>query len=209
MSREADRALVAGFVEEVQNGHNPDLLDKFISPDHVDHSGMLPPDQSVGLEGPRQFFKMVLAAFPDTHMTIHDQMAEGGKVVTRKTFSGTHEGEFMGISATGKKVEMNVIDIMQVDDGKITAHWAVADMNGHDDATRRRSASRSGVTEAVIAVDEGSPTANGVRMSQMPMAPSLFMQNVEPDRQLVCRSLRNESHTTWVLRQPGAPTWFS
>ena len=46
MSTEADKAVVTGFVQEVQNGHNPDAIDKFLSPDHVDHSGMLPPEQT-------------------------------------------------------------------------------------------------------------------------------------------------------------------
>ncbi len=48
----------------------------------------------------------------------------------RKTFSGTHQGEFIGIDPTDKPVEFNVIDIHRVVDGKITEHWAVADMLG-------------------------------------------------------------------------------
>ena len=59
---------------------------------------------------------------------VHDQVAEGDKVVTRKTFNGTHKGDFMGIPATNKRVEFGIIDIMRVSNGRIAEHWAVADL---------------------------------------------------------------------------------
>ena len=127
MSTVENKAIVRRFVDEVQNRHDLGALDELFSPDFVDHSGISP---SPGLEGTKQFFTMFFTAFPDIQATIHDQIAEGSKVVTRKTFHGTHQGEFMGIPPTGKRVAIDVIDIFRISDGKITAHWAVADMLG-------------------------------------------------------------------------------
>jgi steroid delta-isomerase-like uncharacterized protein len=66
-------------------------------------------------------------AFPDSRVTIDDMIAEGDQVVTKKTFRGTHEGEFAGIPPTGKTVELQFVDIMRVHNGKIVEHWNCID----------------------------------------------------------------------------------
>lgn len=125
MSLQANKALVHRFVEEVQNQHNLAALNRFYSPDFVDHSGITDPPTRAGS---REFFAMVFAAFPDMHFIIRQQLAEGDKVVTHKTFRGTHQGPFMGIPATGKQVTFDVIDIFTIADGILTEHRAVSDM---------------------------------------------------------------------------------
>lgn len=122
---EENKALVRRFVEEVQSQHNLAALDELFSQDFIDHSGMTNPPT---LEGSRQFFTMMFAAFPDMHMTIRQQLAEGDKVMTHKTLQGTHQGSFMGIPATGNEVSVDIIDIFTVTDGQITEHWTVGDM---------------------------------------------------------------------------------
>jgi len=125
MSLAQNKALVRRFVEEVQSQHNLAVLDELFSPDFVDHSGMTNPPT---LEGSRQFFTMMFAAFPDMKMTIHQQLAEGDKVRTYKTLQGTHQGPFMGIPATGNEVSIDVIDIFTVEGDLMTEHWTVGDM---------------------------------------------------------------------------------
>ena len=127
---EQNKAVIRRFVEEVQSRHNLDAVDDLFSPDCKDHSGALPPGIPNNPAGFKQFFGMLNTAFPDIQATIHGQVAEGDKVVTRKTFTGTHLGDFMGIPATGKPVAFGVIDIMRVVDGKITDHWGIADQMG-------------------------------------------------------------------------------
>jgi predicted ester cyclase len=61
---------------------------------------------------------------------IHDQIAEGDKVVTRKVFHGTHHGELMGVAPTGREVQIEVIDIVRVEGGQIVEHWNVVDRLG-------------------------------------------------------------------------------
>ena len=57
-------------------------------------------------------------------------IAEGDKVVTRKTLHGTHEGDFMGIPSTGKRVAFDVIDIVRYGNGQLVEHWNVVDQLG-------------------------------------------------------------------------------
>ena len=122
---EENKAFIRRLVEEVQNGHNPDKLDELLAPTFVNHTtgGGAP----ATAEGAKQYHYMMFAAFPDLKVTIHSQAAEGDKVWTYKTFEATHQGEFMGIPASGKRISWDVIDIMIVSGGKITEHWAVAD----------------------------------------------------------------------------------
>jgi predicted ester cyclase len=79
-------------------------------------------------ETPRQLFKMMLGAFPDFRATVDEILEDGDKIVARVTFSGTHEGEFMGMPASGNQVAWNAIDILQFRDDKVVAHWGVMDM---------------------------------------------------------------------------------
>lgn len=128
MSTEENKALVKRFIEEVQNQHKLDLVNELFDPNYKDHAsgpGIVP-----GIEGFKQSYGMMLRAFPDLHATIHDQIAEGDKVVTRKTFSGTHKGDFMGMPPTGKQGETGVIDIFRVVGGRIVEHWMQADFLG-------------------------------------------------------------------------------
>ena len=101
---------------------------KHRNPDVVDHSR--PPGIAEGAEGVRQQFDGFRRAFPDFRAEILDQIARGDKVVTRKVFHGTHEGELMGIPPTGREVEIHVIDIVRLADGRIVEHWNIVDRLG-------------------------------------------------------------------------------
>ena len=79
-------------------------------------------------DGVGQYFRMLLAAFPDMRMDAKDLIASGDKAVARVRVSGTHKGEFMGIPATGKSVSVKLIDITRSgDDGLAHEHWGVVD----------------------------------------------------------------------------------
>jgi predicted ester cyclase len=71
-----------------------------------------------------------VAAFPDQHSTIDDQLAEGDKVATRATIRATHRGEFMGIAPTGKHVAFTGILISRVEEGKMAETWTYVDTLG-------------------------------------------------------------------------------
>ena len=123
---EANKALICRLVEEIQNQHNVDAFDEFFAPSFVNYDPL--PGLPGTLEGAKQLHRMLFTAFPDLKMTIHEQAAEGDRVWTRKTATGTHQGEFFGIPATGKPVSWKIIDIMSIRNGKVTEHWVVADV---------------------------------------------------------------------------------
>ena len=129
MSTEQNKALVRQMVEEIFNRGNMSLADEFLAPDFVEREE-LPPGIPRGREGFKQLTTIFRSAFPDFKVTIDDLVAEGDKVVIRATWSGTHEGEFMGVPPTGKSVSFGVIDIMRVDGGKFVEHWGQMDSMG-------------------------------------------------------------------------------
>lgn len=128
MSAANNIALVRHFVEEAQTRHNLAAVDEYMSLDFVDHS--VPPGLPADREGVKMQFSMFFKALPDLHAIIHDQVADENKVVTRKTLRGTHQGELLGIPPSGKSVDIEVIDILAVKDGKITDHWNLVDQLG-------------------------------------------------------------------------------
>jgi steroid delta-isomerase-like uncharacterized protein len=100
-----------------------------LADDFVEHEELppFPPTK----EGVRAFFEMFRAAFPDLRMHAEDLLTDGDKVVARVRFTGTHEGEFMGMPATGKSIDVEAIDIVRFgDDGLAREHWGVMDAMG-------------------------------------------------------------------------------
>jgi predicted ester cyclase len=76
-----------------------------------------------GREANRTFWAGFFAALPDLTATMEDLIIAGDRVVGRFVYRGTHAGEFMGIPATGRSVEMRSIDIWRVDNGMFVEHW--------------------------------------------------------------------------------------
>ena len=89
---ERNKAVVRRFIEEVQNEKNWVSYDELNAPDFVNLSA--PPGVPSDREGGKMFLGAFLNAFPDCQFTIDDMIAEGDRVATKKTFSGTHTGEF-------------------------------------------------------------------------------------------------------------------
>jgi steroid delta-isomerase-like uncharacterized protein len=116
------------MIEECQEPGDLAKVDYFFSPQFVNRAEV--PGVPADREGVRIIFGAFKAAFPDLRIVVHDQVAEGDRVVTRKSFHGTHQGDFMGIPPTGKQVAFDVIDILRVEDGKLAEHWNVVDQLG-------------------------------------------------------------------------------
>ena len=123
------KALARDMYEAMVPGQDVDaLVDRYMAEDFVEHEVI--PGMDSTRDTPRQMFAMMFAAFPDFHIVIHDMLQDGDKVASRVTFSGTHQGDFMGLPASGNHVEWDVIDILQFRDDQVIAHWGVMDMAG-------------------------------------------------------------------------------
>jgi steroid delta-isomerase-like uncharacterized protein len=122
MSTEENKALARRVLEEMFNKGNLDLADEVFAPDYVDHDPAMPEDIR-GPEGFKEYVSIFRTAFPDLHIEIEDQVAEGDKVVTRWTGTGTHEGDLMGIAPTGNKVTLPGMEIVRISGGKLAEGW--------------------------------------------------------------------------------------
>lgn len=121
------QALTREMFDSMTAGADVDaIVDRFMAEDFVEHEAV--PGMDNTRETPRQLFKMMLAAFPDFGIDVHDLLQDGDKVVARLTFRGTHQGEFMGVAASGNHIEWPAIDILQFRDDQAIAHWGVMDM---------------------------------------------------------------------------------
>ena len=96
--------------------------------DYVAHmSGAPGPLDNEGWAG---FMAMFTSAFTDARITIDNAIEDGDFVASRWTITGTHDGPFQGIPATGKSVAIPGVDMSRVVDGKIAEHWAQFDLIG-------------------------------------------------------------------------------
>jgi len=111
---------------ELLNAGDVDGFGDLLSDDFVEHEET--PGLAPTKDGVKAFFRMYLAAFPDLRMDPVDVLPSGDKVVARVKATGTNTGEFMGMPATGKNVDVQLIDIMRFgDDGLVHEHWGVFD----------------------------------------------------------------------------------
>ena len=122
MSAEQNKALARRVLEEMFNKGNLDVADELLAPDYVDHDPAMPEDIH-GPEGFKQYVGAYRSAFSDLHVQIEDQVAEGDKVVTRWTGTGTHDGELAGIAPTGKRLTLPGMEIVRISGGKLVEGW--------------------------------------------------------------------------------------
>lgn len=123
---EAKNTAVINRLYEAINQGQMDKLDPFFADNFVDHEE-LPPNFPQNKEGAKQLFTMLRQAFPDLKFTVNDMVAKGDKVWAYLTISGTQNGPFMDMPASGKKMSIKALDIIRFVDGKAAEHWGLTD----------------------------------------------------------------------------------
>jgi steroid delta-isomerase-like uncharacterized protein len=124
---EQNKAHIKRVIDEVYNRGDLSVVDEVAARDMIIHA----PSQDIrGSAGAKQYVSAFRAGFPDLHFTIEDQVAEGDTVVTRWTARGTHRGEFQGVPATGRKIQLAGTDIDRIVGGKVVECWAHVDELG-------------------------------------------------------------------------------
>ena len=121
-TEEQNKASFRRYLEEAWNQSNLEVVDETFDR-YVSHQ----PDGSVLERGPedvKRFIKEFRSAFPDLHLIIEEQLAEGDKVVSHGTIQGTHQGEFRGMAPTGKEREIKGMAIFRFSsEGKVVESW--------------------------------------------------------------------------------------
>ncbi len=129
MSAEENKAIARRLIEETFNEGNLDVADELVAPEYVNHDPNMP-EEVRGPEGFKGYVAAYRAAASDCHVRIEDQVAEGDRVATRWTATGTHDGELMGIPPTGARIEMPGMEIVRIVGGKVAEGWDSYDMMG-------------------------------------------------------------------------------
>jgi steroid delta-isomerase-like uncharacterized protein len=126
MSARENEKIVRRIYDEIWNERSLEVTEELIAEDATNYdTGLVP--TPFGPEEMKGTGQMVTAAFPDNRHEVEEVIAEGDKVVLRCTLSGTHEGTFMGIPPTGRKIEVSEIHIYRLKGGKAVEHRAGRD----------------------------------------------------------------------------------
>jgi steroid delta-isomerase-like uncharacterized protein len=121
-----DHTATLRRIYDLVNAHDIDGFGAHLADDFVEHEDL--PDGVTSRDGVIGWFTMLIGAFPDHAMTPRDVIDGGDKIVARVRLTGTHSGEFMGMPATGRPVDIELIDIMRFeDDGLVHEHWGISD----------------------------------------------------------------------------------
>jgi steroid delta-isomerase-like uncharacterized protein len=125
----SNKATVRRFDDVVSTGDAEFIsktIDELVEPDVLIHVPV--PSQATGAQALKQVWAMLLRGLPDIDVTIEDVIAEGDKVVSRNTVTGTHQGEYRGLPPTGKSITYNEIFIFRFANGRIAEIWGVVDV---------------------------------------------------------------------------------
>lgn len=128
MSTVDNKLLVRRYLEDVVNTGDVDRIAEFIAPEYVDTHD--PTGESSGIDGARRHVLGVRETYPDLHITVEQQIAEGEWVVTRITARGTHLGNWLGMKPTGKRIEITGVNVDRVVVGRIVEHGGAANLLG-------------------------------------------------------------------------------
>jgi steroid delta-isomerase-like uncharacterized protein len=119
------KQLAQRWFAEVMNEGNEAVIDELCAENLVDHDPL--PGMGADRQGIHDFVKLVRSAFPDLETRIDDALVEGDRIAVRSTFTGTHHGEFLGIPATGKPVEVSNYDFVRFENDQAVEHWGTID----------------------------------------------------------------------------------
>lgn len=120
--------VVRRFVEEVISQGQIDRAAEFVWEDVIEQVPL--PGQGPGIEGLKDVLRAMRVGFPDLIFSVHEQVTEGDKVVSRFEWTGTHRGEFFGVPATGKPVRVWGIVIDRLEAGRIKETRLIMDTMG-------------------------------------------------------------------------------
>ena len=120
-----DNKAIIGRGFEAMNSQDFSVFEQVMAPDYLNHDMPAP---APGPAGFKQVVGAFFAGFPDMRITVEAQLGDGDLVANRGTFTGTHQGEFMGIPATGKQVTAKFMDMWRLKDGQAVKNWVRIDM---------------------------------------------------------------------------------
>jgi steroid delta-isomerase-like uncharacterized protein len=124
---EENEILIRRWFSEVWNQRRPETIDELLAPDVIAH-GMGPNGTDLrGPEGFRNAYDLFSAAFPDLHISIDQVVASADMAAAYFTCRGTHQGDHLGVPATGRFVAFPGMTMARYRDGRIIEGWNLID----------------------------------------------------------------------------------
>ena len=111
------KEAVRRYYAEVLNGRNLEAVGEYFTDERI-------------VEGVKRGCFAYFEAFPDLHLSIEELIAEGDRVFCRSTMTGTHDGEYKGIPATGRHIASESAEVFRVVDGKFVGYWCLSNVAG-------------------------------------------------------------------------------
>ncbi len=131
MPEAENRALFERYFDEVANKDNLDLADEIFAQDYLHHDPANPdPRPMAGSQAVKDHLTSLKGAFPDLVFDIDDIVTEGDGIVVRWTARGTNTGDYFGMPATGKPIEITGMNTWVTRDGKAIEGWVNRDDMG-------------------------------------------------------------------------------
>ena len=124
---EANKALVRSFLDQLSQGDTT-KVDSLVAENFVEHQML--PGMTPGREGLKAMIAGFHKSFPDLKTTVNVMTADGDKVWLHSNMSGTMKGEFMGMKPTGKSFNVEALDLVRIENGKMAEHWGAMDDMG-------------------------------------------------------------------------------
>ena len=127
------KQLISRFVEELWNERRLDVADVIFAKDCVTHQLRSGAPADAVTRGPHAVKEHVtgwITSFPDLRFTIEQMLSEGDRVVMQLLMVGTHKGAWMGIPASGKKIEIRMFTVHRVLQDKIVEDWVLVESLG-------------------------------------------------------------------------------
>jgi steroid delta-isomerase-like uncharacterized protein len=128
MSAKTEPKDIYRLIIEAISHDDPYALERFISPDVVDHNPV--PGQAAGLDGFKQWMASARTSFPDLQGSVEDVIVQGERVAARMTWHGTHRGDFVGVPPTNKRIAMTAFHHVRFARGRAAEWWGTADVFG-------------------------------------------------------------------------------
>ena len=124
MSAADNVALEERYLREVWDARNPEAEANFAAPNYRRY---ITPTEVIDLAGQIEREKRFFVAFPDGSIEAHDVVADDDFVVIRATGRGTNLGEWSGYTPSGKTMEVAIVSMKRIEDGKFVEQWGGPD----------------------------------------------------------------------------------
>ena len=123
---DGNRRLIERYYNELWNGWDFDLLDRFIDPTIKFHGSVGVSVES--LDGFRDYMNLIRAAFPDFHNSVEELVVENDRVAARLTYRGTHQGTIFGVAPTGRLITYAGLALFRIARGKIVEGYVLGNV---------------------------------------------------------------------------------